>query len=181
MQELSLNILDISENSVKAGASLVTILLDYKQDETLFLSIEDNGKGMEKEVVERVLSPFYTSRTTRKVGLGIPFLKMAAELTGGNISIKSEPGKGTTISAEFHTDHIDMMPLGDMGGTMSVLISGNPHMDFVYTLKKDGKEFTLDSRNIKEILDGVPVESPEVAVFIREYTEENSRPILNGK
>lgn len=178
MQELSMNILDIAENSVKAGASLVKILLEYGEDSTLLLKIEDDGSGMDKEVLERVTNPFFTSRTTRKVGLGVPFLKMAAEMTGGSFSIESETGKGTVVTALFHTDHIDFVPLGDMGSTVSVLISANAHMDFIYTIRRNGNEFVLDSREIKGILDGVPADSPEVAVFIREYTEENSRELF---
>ena len=173
-----MNILDIAENSVKAGASLVKILLEYGEDSTLLLKIEDDGSGMDKEVLERVTNPFFTSRTTRKVGLGVPFLKMAAEMTGGSFSIESETGKGTVVTALFHTDHIDFVPLGDMGSTVSVLISANAHMDFIYTIRRNGNEFVLDSREIKGILDGVPADSPEVAVFIREYTEENSRELF---
>lgn len=173
-----MNILDLAENSVKAGASLVTIVVDYRDDGMLFLTIEDDGSGMSKETVERVSSPFYTSRTTRKVGLGIPFVKMLADMTEGGMTIESEVGSGTKVEATFRADHIDMIPLGDMGSTMSALVSGNPQMDFVYTLLRKGQTFTLDSREIKSILEGVPVDSPQVAVFVREYVEENTKPIL---
>lgn len=173
-----MNILDIAENSVKAGAALVRITLDYGDDETLSLSIEDDGGGMTPEALSQVSDPFFTSRTTRKVGLGVPLLKMAAEMTGGSFSIESEKGRGTSVKALFHTDHIDLVPLGDIGSTMSVLISANPDMDFICAIKRNGGEFTLDSREIKQILGGVPVNSPEVAVFIKEFTEENSRELF---
>ena len=181
MQELSMNVLDIVENSINAGASLTSIMLDYKDDGRLILTIEDDGCGMDSSTVERVVNPFYTTRTTRKIGLGLPFLKMAAEMTGGTITVDSELGRGTVVTAFFFADHIDMMPLGDMGSTMSALISGNPETDFIYILRNSGKSFTLDSKEIKVVLEGVPVESPQVALFIKEYTEENSNPVLGGR
>lgn len=175
-----MNILDLAENSVKAKSSLVTIVVDYRDNGMLFLTIEDDGSGMTKETAKRVADPFYTSRTTRKVGLGIPFVKMLAEMTGGGMTVESELGKGTLVTASFLVDHIDMIPLGDMGSTMSVLVSANPLIDFIYRLRRNGREFSLDSREMKQILDGVPVSSPEVAVFIREYVEENTRQILTA-
>lgn len=173
-----MNILDIVENSIGAGASTVDIAIDYQHDGTLLLTVDDDGAGMDKETVMSAISPFYTSRTTRKVGFGIPFLKMAAEMTGGEFGIESEPGKGTAVKATFITEHIDMVPLGDLGSTMSVLISCNPETDFVCAVRRNGRSFTVSSREIKNILDGVPIESPEVAVFIKEFVEENLRPLL---
>ncbi|MCL2539013.1 MAG: ATP-binding protein [Oscillospiraceae bacterium] len=173
-----MNILDVAENSISAGASVVNIELDYRDDGTLLLTIEDNGAGMGEDAVKSVTSPFYTSRTTRKVGLGVPFLKMAAEMTGGEFLIESEPGKGTLVTAQFDSGHIDMIPLGDMGSTMSLLVSCNPTMDFTSTVNCKGQSFTFDSAQIKQILDGVPIESPEVAVFIKEFIEENLSPLL---
>lgn len=174
MPELSLNVLDIVQNSVKAKASLISIsVLKDTQQRELSISIKDNGCGMTKEQVTRVVDPFYTTRTTRKVGLGIPFFKLSAELTGGRFHIESEPGIGTEISAVYCYEHIDMMPLGDMASTMVSLISVNPDIDFVYTYKKDGQGFALDTREVKTILEGLPVNSNEVLSFIRQYIEEN--------
>lgn len=178
MQELSMNILDIAENSAAAGASAVEITVSFADDGTLLLVIEDDGSGMDKEKLESVTDPFHTSRTTRKVGLGVPFIKMAAEQTGGDFHIESEPGKGTLVRAAFHLDHIDMVPLGDMGATMAALISGNPKMDFICSVRRKDRSFTLDTRELKQILDGVPIESPEVAVFIKGYVDENLEPVL---
>jgi len=175
-----MNILDIAENSVNASAKSVSILLDYLPDSKLILVIEDDGIGMSQNTIDMVTDPFFTSRTSRKVGLGIPFLKMAAEMTGGSFSIKSEPGKGTVVKTEFWYEHIDMMPLGDIGSTMSALISGNPATDFLFILRSRGNEFTLDSKEIKKILGGVSVETAEVAVFIREYTTEHVLNVLNN-
>ena len=167
MPELSLNVLDIVQNSVKAKASLISIsVLKDTQQRELSISIKDNGCGMTKEQVTRVVDPFYTTRTTRKVGLGVPFFKLSAELTGGRFHIESEPGIGTEVSAVYCYEHIDMMPLGDMASTMVSLISVNPY-------KKDGQGFALDTREVKTILEGLPVNSNEVLSFIRQYIEEN--------
>ena len=179
MQELSLNVLDIAQNSIKAGASLIDITLLFDDGgETFKLSVKDNGCGMSKETAQRIVDPFFTTRTTRKVGLGVPFLKMAAEMTGGSLVIESEPGVGTDISAVFSQKHIDMMPIGDMASTMSALMQMNPEIDFIYSVKRGEDGFTVDSREIKSILEDVPISTPSVAVFLREFIEENQKPIL---
>lgn len=178
MPELSLNVLDIVQNSVKAKASLIEIqAVKNTKAKELSICIKDNGCGMTKEQVARVIDPFYTTRTTRKVGLGVPFFKLSAEITGGRFRIDSEPGVGTEICAVYCYEHIDMMPLGDMASTMVSLISVNPDIDFVYTYQKDEQGFTLDTREVKTVLEGVPVNSNEVLVFIRGYIKENEQEI----
>lgn len=173
MQELSLNVLDIAQNSVRAKASLVTILVTEKTaDHFLEISIADDGCGMTPEQVARVMDPFFTTRTTRKVGLGIPFFKLSAESTGGSFDIQSELGKGTVTTARYHTDHIDMLPIGDMNATILSLISMNPQMDFVYRRSLDNNSFTLDTRELKAVLEDVPLDSPEVIQFIKETLGE---------
>ena len=173
MQELSLNVLDIAQNSVRAKASLVTILVTEKTaDHFLEISIADDGCGMTPEQVARVMDPFFTTHTTRKVGLGIPFFKLSAESTGGSFDIQSELGKGTVTTARYHTDHIDMLPIGDMNATILSLISMNPQMDFVYRRSLDNNSFTLDTRELKAVLEDVPLDSPEVIQFIKETLEE---------
>ena len=173
MQELSLNVLDIAQNSVRAGASLVRITLDEdREKETLMISVADDGCGMTEEQVKSVTNPFFTTRTTRKVGLGIPFFKMAAEATGGSLTIHSTPGKGTETRAYFHTGHIDMLPVGNMAETVEMLITMNPDMDFLYVHSVGNEQFTLDTREIKAVLEDVPINSPEVASFIKETLAE---------
>ena len=173
MQELSLNVLDIAQNSVRAGASLVRITLDEdREKETLMISVADDGCGMTEEQVKSVTNPFFTTRTTRKVGLGIPFFKMAAEATGGSLPIHSTPGKGTETRAFFHTGHIDMLPVGNMAETVEMLITMNPDMDFLYVHSVGNEQFTLDTREIKAVLEDVPINSPEVASFIKETLAE---------
>ncbi len=147
MTEISLNILDVAENSTKAGAALVTITVDadFEADQ-LTVSIEDNGCGMTPEQVERVTDPFFTSRTTRKVGLGVPFFKYAAESTGGSFQIESTIGVGTTVTATFTLSHIDRMPLGDINSTIHTLVVYHPDTDFVYQYRYNGKRSVLDAR-----------------------------------
>ena len=179
MQELSLNILDIAQNSIVANASVVDIeiLINSKQ-KNLVVSIIDNGKGMSEETVKNVVDPFYTTRTTRKVGLGIPFFKMMAEATGGELSLESTLGAGTKISANFTLGHIDLIPLGDMASTICSLIQCNPDINFIYTVSENDETFTLNTKDLRVILGEVSFATAEVALFIREYIEENSNHII---
>ncbi len=173
MQELSMNILDVAENSVSAGAALVQITLTQNTAAALqTLTIEDDGKGMDADMVRRVTDPFVTTRTTRKVGLGLPFLKMAAELTGGGLHITSTPGVGTAVTATFGLNHIDLAPLGDVGGTIATLCQGAPDSDFVFTFTRDNHRFCFDTREARAVLGGVPLNTPEVTLFIRDHVRE---------
>lgn len=174
MKELSLNILDITENSVKAGATLTEISIIEKGD-TLTLIIKDDGCGMSDEILKTVENPFYTTRTTRKVGLGIPLLKMAAEQTGGNVKIVSSTDKdshGTCITALFYKNHLDFTPLGDVKETVLTLIQGHPDTDFLFTHQKEENEARLDTRELRSVLEGVPLNTYEVLQWIREYLNE---------
>ena len=181
MKELSLNILDITENSVKAGASLTSILIDEEND-VLKLTIEDNGSGMSEEILRGVTDPFYTTRTTRKVGMGLPLLKLAAEQTGGTMTVTSvcreeDPvNHGTKVEALFYPDSIDFTPLGDVVSTICTLIQGHPDTDFYFRhriLKQDQDVLVeMDTREIREALDGVPLNEYEVIKWIEEYLNE---------
>ncbi len=174
MTEISLNVLDIANNSIRANASLIEIRIQIKRDsDTLIITIVDNGCGMTEEQIRQVEDPFFTTRTTRKVGLGVPFFKMAALSTGGSFQIESTPGIGTTVVAAFGLSHIDRMPLGDMNSTMLTLITLNTQIDFLYTYAFDDKEFTLDTREFRSILSDIPLNSPEVSAYIKEYLTEN--------
>ncbi len=178
MKELSLNILDIAENSVKAGATLVQILLAETSD-TLTLTVADNGCGMTPEVLRGVTDPFYTTRTTRKVGLGLPLLKLAAEQTGGSVRLTSRyigedpENHGTEVVAVFHTDHIDFTPMGDVVSTILTLIQGSPEIDFLFRHQRNGSTVELDTRRLREVLGAeVPLNSFEVLQWIEEYLRE---------
>lgn len=175
MRELSLNILDIAQNSITANASLITIeVLENTVEHTLLIGIYDNGKGMSEEQVKSVIDPFFTTRTTRKVGMGIPLFKMAAEQTGGSLEIESELGVGTQIRAIFKTDSVDFTPLGDVASTIQMLITMNTDRDFVYKHKVDEKEFVCDTRELKAILGDVPLDTYEVSQWILEFIKENT-------
>jgi len=178
MQELSLNILDIAQNSIVANATLIEIGIEVDTKDFLTITIRDNGKGMDAESVKNVINPFFTSRTTRKVGLGVPFFKQAAEDTGGSFHIESEVGVGTTIKAVFDTTNIDYTPLGEVWDTVAILIQMNETIDFVYTVKKDGEEFVCDTRQLKEIMEGMPLSDLAVVQWIKEFIRENHTEIL---
>ncbi len=181
MQELSLNILDIAQNSVRAGATLIQIRVeqDTRRD-FMSIEIEDNGCGMTPEQVAHVVDPFYTTRTTRKVGLGVPFFKMAAQMANGEFSIRSAPGEGTLVRGTFVNSHIDRMPLGDMAETVSCLSGCNPDLDFVYTYTYNGGSFTADTREFRQILQGIPLSSPQVITFLKEMIRQNTQELLTG-
>lgn len=179
MRELSLNILDIAQNSISAGASLTEILVkENTTEKTLLIGIYDNGKGMSEEQVKNVQDPFFTTRTTRKVGMGIPLFKLAAEQTGGSFKITSKLGVGTRVDALFKTDSIDFTPLGDIEATVSTIVSMNEDKDFVYTRSVDEKEFVFKSADIKKILDGVPLSEPSVINWIEDYIRENTEQLF---
>ena len=177
MKELSLNILDIAENSLKAGATLVTIEI-IEVDDTLKLSIIDNGCGMSDEMVRTVTNPFVTTRTTRKVGLGIPLLKLACEQTGGKLNIISKVAcendreSGTTVEALFYKNHLDFTPLGDVVSTITTLIQGHEDTDFIFIHKTEGGEVRLDTRDLREVLEEVPLSSFEVLSWITDNLNE---------
>lgn len=176
MRELSLNIMDIAQNSISAKATLITIGVSesVKNNKTI-LTIKDNGIGMTEEQVNLVIDPFFTSRTTRNVGLGIPLFKMAAEQTGGSFKIDSKVGKGTKIFAEFIPSHMDMTPIGDINSTISILISCNPNIDFIYNYKNDKGSFTLNTIELKEVLgNDVPLNNPDVVTWVENYLKEQA-------
>ena len=187
MRELSLNVMDIAQNSISAGASLIT--LEVEEDLTrdlLRISVKDNGRGMTPEQVQTVTDPFYTTRTTRNVGLGVPLFKMEAEMTGGHFTIDSTVGVGTDLTAVFHPSSVDMIPLGDINGTVQLLVTGNPERDFLYSrrYKDHGGErgFALDTRELRAVLGGeVALNAPEVVLWVKDYLEEQTHYVLTGE
>ncbi len=169
MEDLSLHILDIVENSTAAGATLIEIkLLQDTIKDLLQISVKDNGAGMEEEIVDKVLDPFTTSRTTRRVGMGIPLLAQSAREADGNLVMKSKIGEGTELEATFKNSHIDRRPVGDIGSTMVTLILGNPDINFQYESDFDGVKTEFDTRDIKAELDGVSITEPAVLQLIRD-------------
>lgn len=182
MKELSLHIMDIMQNSVTAGSTLTGLVLNEQpQEDFLEFTITDNGCGMDEKTVKNVIDPYTTGRTTRRVGLGIPLLKHAAESTGGSFFITSEKGKGTTVYARFGYSHIDREPLGDMAQTMHQIITSFEDADFVYKHRIEDKEYELDTRELKKILNGVSFKNSEVTLWLLEYLKENESEIKSGK
>lgn len=178
MRELSLNVLDIAQNSIAAGATLVKLsVTEDTAHDRLTLVIADNGRGMTPEQLAQVRDPFYTTRTTRKVGMGVPLFRMAAEMAGGELTIQSSVGKGTTVTATFGLRHIDRMPLGDMAGTVSTLIRLNPSLDFIYRHEVDGQAYELDTRTLREVLEDVPLSEPDVMEWINASMAEGLSPL----
>ncbi len=178
MKELSLNILDIAQNSVKAGAAHLAITL-FEQGRVLTITIADDGCGMSPEFLAAVTDPFTTTRTTRKVGMGIPLFKLAAEQTGGSLSItskqatKDDPSHGTTTTATFYLDHLDCAPLGDVASTVTTLIQGSPELSLTYRHIVDGKELALSTDEMREMLGpDVPLNAPDVLMWVREYLSQ---------
>ncbi len=178
MKELSLNILDIAQNSIKAGAQHLEIEL-IQTGTVLTVTITDDGRGMPPEFAAAAADPFTTTRTTRKVGLGLPLFKMAAEQTGGTFSLESkqrtESGgeHGTRVSAAFHTDHVDCAPLGDIASTITTLIQGNPELSISYVFRTDAGQKRLSTDEMREMLGGdVPLNAPEVLAWARDYIED---------
>lgn len=181
MTEISLNILDVAQNSVRAEATLteISVIADTKAD-TLKVTIKDNGCGMSEEQLQSVTDPFFTTRTTRKIGLGIPFFKMSAESTGGSFSIRSQQGVGTVTEAVYIISSIDRMPLGDITGTIHSLVTLNTNIDFLYTYSVDGRSFTMDTREFREILGDVSFAETEISNYINDYLTENKDEVDCG-
>jgi len=168
MRELSLHLLDIAENGVSAGAQNITItIVEDLRTDRLKLAVKDDGRGMDAAMVEQVTNPFITTRTTRKVGLGIPLLKLAAEMCDGGLTVESTPGVGTTVNVDFQRSHIDRMPLGDVVGTMLSLLVGWPQVHWILRYRVDDEEFVFDDAPIKEELGDLPLSDPEVLTFLR--------------
>lgn len=181
MRDLSLHLLDLAQNSIKAGASLVTIRLTVDENGWLTLVLEDDGCGMSPELLSRVTSPFATTRTTRKVGLGIPMMMENAQRAGGEMRIESQVGKGTTLTVTYDTRNIDSLPLGDLAGTILSLILANPDTpDFLFEGRTEKGERRFDTREIRAVLSGVPLNEPEVVAWMKDALNETINPIFGG-
>ena len=182
MKEVSLHVLDVAENSINAGASLIEIYIkeDYSNN-LLEIVIRDNGEGIKPDLVEKASDPFFTTKETRKVGLGLSMFKEACKRCDGEFYINSISGRGTSIKAIFKLNHIDLPPLGDMAGTISTLILSNPEMDIVYLHRVDNDCFELDTRRIKEELKGISINNVEIIKYIKESIKDKLNIIGAGK
>lgn len=181
MRDLSLHLLDLAQNSIRAEASLVTIRLTLAENGWLTFELKDNGKGMSPELLRRVTSPFATTRTTRKVGLGIPMMMENTQRAGGELTLESTVGQGTTLRATFDTRNIDCLPLGDLTGTLLSLMLTNPtRPEFLFEGKTPKGECAFDTREVRKVLGDIPLNEPAVAAWLREALEEEINPIFGG-
>lgn len=178
MLELSLHILDIVENSTRAGAKLVYIdIIEDTVRDILSIEIRDNGSGMDEDVLKKSMDPFFTTKTVRDVGLGLPMLAQAAERTEGKFILESKGGVGTRVAAEFKLSHIDRQPLGDIASTLVTLIAGNMDVDFIYRHQHNDLEYILDTREVKREIGDVPINHVKVLIFIRKHVQEGLKDI----
>ncbi|MBR2989134.1 MAG: ATP-binding protein [Clostridia bacterium] len=181
MTELALHILDIAKNSTRAKAKNVTISVFVSTTQnSLVIEIADDGTGMSEELLARVTDPFSTTRTTRKVGLGIPLFKQSSELCGGEFSIKSKLGEGTVTRASYVLNHFDRVPLGDLAGSIAILIGGSPEVDFTLDYRVDDRRYLFKTAEVREILEGIPLNEPEVLNYIQDMMAENIENINGG-
>lgn len=174
MKDLSMHILDIVQNSIKANASLIEIVYDENAlTGIISISIMDNGFGMDEQMALSAADPYVTTQTTRKVGLGLPLLKQNAERCGGFFSIESQINCGTSVFATFIISNIDTPPMGDLAGVVALLISGNPAVDFIFTCSLNGHDYKLDSREVKSVLGTVAISEPSVALLLKNMIKGN--------
>ncbi len=169
MEDISLHILDVAENGIMAGADLIRISVEENSSgDRLTVAIEDNGRGMSPEFLKSVLDPFVTTRKTRKVGLGLSLFQQSVQEAEGEMNITSKPGVGTTLNATMKRSHIDRKPMGDLAGTMLCLIEGNADIDFVFDYSVDDRSYCLDTREIRCVIEDIPLNHPSVIRLIRD-------------
>ncbi len=181
MRDLSLHLLDVVQNSISAGASRVEIRIIFSSlTRELTVTVADNGCGMTPQQLAQVTDPFFTTHTTRRVGLGVPLMKQAAERTGGSFTVKSEAGRGTELTARFQTGHIDCAPMGDLAATFVTLLAANADRDFVLHICADGSGFTLDTDRLRAVLDPVPLNEPKVLQWVKEALAEQTQNLPGG-
>jgi len=182
MEDLSLHILDIAENSIEAQAKTIEIRLEENREkDILSLEILDDGKGMDEKMVQTALDPFVTTKKTRRFGLGLPLLAEAAKAANGTFHLQSQPGKGTHVKASFQLSHIDTKPLGDIAQTLVILIVGHPEIDFLYSHTYNHEQYILDTKELKEQLEGIAINSPEVIKFIKNNISEGLESLRRKK
>lgn len=178
MNQLALHILDIAQNSIRANASLIEIQVQEQPDKDQYsITINDDGHGMSPAQLEQATNPFFTTQTTRKVGLGLPLLKHNAEQTGGHFQLRSDENKGTLLEVSFGFKHIDRPILGDIAGSLLILLSNENNTEIHYSHQTPKGQFEFDSREIKKELDGMPIATPSIRKFLLEMIRENLEQI----
>jgi signal transduction histidine kinase len=181
MRELSLHILDLVQNSLEAGAT--EVMLNISEDlglDRLTFRVSDNGRGMDEKTCRQVLDPFVTTRTTRKVGLGLPLIDMSTKRCDGHLEIKSIPGHGTVVEAVYRHSHWDRPPLGNMVETLKAIIVANPELDFRFTHSVNGRVFSLQTKELTTILGDISLTHPDVLDWLDEYLKSNFANLYGG-
>ena len=179
MRDLSMHVLDIVQNSIKANAELITVSFVRDENDLLTFTVEDNGCGMSAEFLAKVTDPFTTTRTTRKVGLGIPMLKQSSEMAGGSFSLTSEVGVGTTISASFDLKNIDCIPMGEICDSLLTIVILNPDRpEFVFKATSPKSEAYFDTRMVREAVGGISLNESDISAWMKESIDEEFKPIL---
>jgi hypothetical protein len=178
MNDLSLHVMDILQNSVVAGATHVGLTVEEdRAADVMRITIADNGRGMTPEQVARLSDPFFTSRTTRRVGMGIPLLRQTAEQSGGGLRVSSQPGRGTTVEATFGWSNIDRPPLGNIANTLILTVAAHPEIDFTFTYLYNGEQWRFDTVEVKEALEGVPMNNPQIMKMLEQMVAENMKEL----
>jgi anti-sigma regulatory factor (Ser/Thr protein kinase) len=179
VEDLSLHILDIIENSITAGATNIELEIDEViKENRLIIDIKDNGKGMDKKTLLKAMDPFYTTKKTRSVGLGLSMLAQASKEADGSFEISSKPKEGTRVIAQFVYDHIDRKPLGNMAETIvACLVSLGPHADLKYRHCRDDREFIFDTKDVRRVLSGIAISNADVISFLKKHLEEGLNEI----
>ncbi len=173
-----MHIMDILQNAVRADATMISLVVEEDTKENMLnMIITDNGKGMEPEMLSKATDPFFTTRTTRKVGLGLSLLRQNALRTGGSFSIESAPGKGTSVTSRFQSDHPDMLPYGDLAGAFLLPVISNPSISFVYTHRKNTEQYTFSTDEVRTALGGLALDAPELYGPLHGMISENLREI----
>ena len=181
MEDLAMQILELLMNSIQAGAKKITLLIsDSKKENRIRMELSDDGKGMSEELLKKVTDPFTTTRTTRKVGMGVSFMKGLCEICNGSFHIESEEGKGTKVIAEVEKDNIDTPPLGDLGAMMMYAIQANEEIDYTLSYESDQNKFVFTSAEVRAMLDGVSMQEPEILLWIKEYINQNIEALEEG-
>lgn len=181
MREISLHILDLVQNSIEAEATTVTLeIIEDTAKDSMIIRISDNGRGMNKKMRQLVIDPFITTRTTRRIGLGLPLMDMSTKRCGGYLNIDSTPGQGTVIEAMYQHSHLDRPPMGNLVETIKSILVANPVLQFSYHHTVNNRSITVSSREIDDILDGIPLTQPDVLVWLHGYLSDNIANLYGG-
>lgn len=181
MREISLHLLDLVQNSIEAGATSVKLEINENlNSDKMIIRVMDNGRGMDEKLRQLVIDPFITTRTTRRIGLGLPLMDMSTKRCGGYLDVDSTPGKGTVVEAMYQHSHLDRPPMGNLVETVKSILVANPELDFIYDHTVNDRRFTVSSRDLADTLDGIPLTQPDVLVWLNGYLSDHIANLYGG-